>query len=246
MRYVISLVALLALVSCQPAEQPVEEAAPEAASADTDSMDPTVTEPDHYKVEFENDQVRVVRATYAAEEEASMHSHPDRVVVFLSDGSFAAVLEDGTEKEISGKAGEAAWASPETHRGKALTDIEGILVEIKGGGSEMEAAEEEASGESLDATEVASDHYKAEFENDHVRVVRVTYAAGEESARHSHPDGVVIFLSDNEATFVLEDGSSEERSGKAGEVLWAPAETHAVKSLGEAEVLLVEIKGSGG
>ena len=55
MRYVISLVALLALVSSQPAEQPVEQAAPEAASADTDSMDPTVTEPDHYKVEFEND-----------------------------------------------------------------------------------------------------------------------------------------------------------------------------------------------
>ena len=246
MRYVISLIALLALVSCQPAEQPVEEAASEAASADTDPMDPTVTEPDHYKVEFENDHVRVVRVTHAAEEEDGMHSHPDRVVVFLADGSYAAVLEDGTENEISGKAGEAAWASPETHRGKALTDIEGILIEIKGGGGEVEAAPGEATGESVDATEVASDHYKAEFENDHVRVVRITYAAGEESGRHSHPDGVVIFLSDNEAAFVLEDGSSEERSGKAGEVRWLPAETHAAKSLSEAAVLLVEIKGSGG
>ena len=64
-----------------------------------------------------------MRTTYAAEEEASMHSHPDRVLVFLSDGSFAAVLEDGTENEISGTAGEAAWASAVTHRGKALTDM---------------------------------------------------------------------------------------------------------------------------
>ena len=246
MRYVVCLVALLALVSCQPTEQPGQEAAPEGASADTESMDPTVTEPTHYTVEFENDHVRVVRATYTAEEESGMHSHPDQVVVFFADGSVAVVLEDGTEDERSWKAGDAMWAPAETRRCGALTDIEGILVEIKGGGVEMDAAPEEPSDESLDATEAAPDHYKAEFENDHVRVVRINYAAGEESARHSHPDGVVVFLSDTESAFVLEDGSSEERSWKAGEVAWAPAEIHAAKVSSDAEVLLVEIKSSGG
>jgi quercetin dioxygenase-like cupin family protein len=245
MRYFIFLITLLALVSCQPAEQAGEEAAPEAAAeeaaAEADPMDPTVSYADHYKVEFENDQVRVVRATYAAEEEVGMHSHPDQVVIFLADGSYAAVKDDGTEEERSGKAGDAAWAPAETHSGKALTAIDGILVEIKGGG-EAEAAPEEPSGESTDSTEVAPDHYKAELENDHVRVVRITYAAGEESGNHSHPAGLVVGLSDWEAAFVLEDGSSEERSGKVGMARWAPAETHAAKALSDIQALLVEIK----
>ena len=39
-----------------------------------------------------------------------------------------------------------------------------------------------------------TDHYSVVFENDKVRVVRITYGAGEKSVMHDHGDGVVVFL----------------------------------------------------
>jgi predicted metal-dependent enzyme (double-stranded beta helix superfamily) len=49
---------------------------------------------------------------------------------------------------------------------------------------------------------VDSAHYKVEFENEQVRVVRITYGPGEKSVMHEHPDGVLVFLTDqNEIYF---------------------------------------------
>ena len=136
MRYFILSIFFLALVGCQPSEQAGEETAPEPAAeeavSDAGSMDPTVTESDHYAVEFENDHVRVLRITYAADDETSLHSHPNGVVVSLSDASATLTLEDGTEREDNFTAGDTIWAPAETHRGKATTDMELILIELKG------------------------------------------------------------------------------------------------------------------
>src|ERR1035437_1038313 len=52
-----------------------------AASA----QDPVKVDPKHYKVEFENAQVRVLRITYGPHEKSVMHSHPASVAVFLTD-----------------------------------------------------------------------------------------------------------------------------------------------------------------
>ena len=43
-----------------------------------------------------------------------------------------------------------------------------------------------------DPTIVDSAHYKVEFENEQVRVVRITYGPGEKSVMHEHPDGVLV------------------------------------------------------
>jgi quercetin dioxygenase-like cupin family protein len=195
--------------------------------------------PDHYKVEFENDQVRVLRITYAAGDETAMHSHTDGVAVFFSDQNAEFTLQDGTTEERLTKAGDALWIPAETHAPKALTDVSLVLVEIRGGGGDMAMTD-------TDATAAAPDHYKVEFENDQVRVLRVTYAAGDETTMHSHPDGVVVFLADAEAEMTLPDGSTRESPGKAGDALWAPQETHGVKALTDISVVLVELKGSEG
>ncbi|MGA8149381.1 MAG: hypothetical protein WB952_00270, partial [Terriglobales bacterium] len=47
--------------------------------------DPVKVDPKHYKVEFENDRVRVVRIKYKPGEKSVMHSHPESVAVFLTD-----------------------------------------------------------------------------------------------------------------------------------------------------------------
>ena len=56
------------------------------APAVTSKLDPTVVDQRHYKVEFENDQVRVLRVHYEAREEGARHEHLlNRVVVYLND-----------------------------------------------------------------------------------------------------------------------------------------------------------------
>ena len=241
MRNLIFLMSLALLVGCQPAEEAASDAATEdAASADA-VTDPTVSAPANYKVEFENDHVRAVRITYAAGEETGMHSHPASVSVFLTDSEGVLAMEDGSEMEFNNKAGDSMLMDAQSHQPRAKTDFELIQIELKGSGGEAEAAQEEASGES-DATQVEPDHYKTALENDHVRVVRITYGAGEEGARHSHPNGVLVYLNDGSSELILEDGTKREASFKAGDTGWAPAETHHGKAITDIDAILVELK----
>ncbi len=56
------------------------------------AQDPTIVDSAHYKVEFENEQVRVVRITYGQVEKSVMHEHPDSVEVFLTDQNVINLL----------------------------------------------------------------------------------------------------------------------------------------------------------
>ena len=48
-------------------------------------QDPVKVDSKHYKVELENEQVRVLRVNYGAHEKSEMHSHPDSVAIFQND-----------------------------------------------------------------------------------------------------------------------------------------------------------------
>lgn len=94
-----------------------------------------------------------------------------------------------------------------------------------------------------DAAKVDPKHYKVEFENDQVRVLRITYGPGEKSVMHAHPAGVAVFLTDAQAKFTYPDGKSEDITAKAGQVIWAPAVSHQPENTGEAfELIQVEMK----
>jgi len=57
-----------------------------AGPAPTTPLDPVKVDPQHYKVAFENDYVRVLRVHYDAHEKGEMHEHIlNRVVVYLND-----------------------------------------------------------------------------------------------------------------------------------------------------------------
>lgn len=96
-----------------------------------------------------------------------------------------------------------------------------------------------------DAVAVAPNHYKVEFENDKVRVIRITYAPGEESAMHEHKDAVVVNLGTYSVQFTAADGTSPPpEQAAAGTFQWSPAQMHASKNVGNtrAEALLIELK----
>jgi quercetin dioxygenase-like cupin family protein len=59
-----------------------------------------------------------------------------------------------------------------------------------------------------DPVKVDAKHYKVEFENDQVRVLRIKYAPHEKSVMHEHPAAVAVFLTDSNATFTTPDGKT--------------------------------------
>ena len=105
-----------------------------ACVARTYAQDPVKVDPKHYKVEFENDQVRVLRITYGPGEKSVMHEHPENVAVFLTDGQGKFTLPDGTTKDVTFKAGTPQWDAGGKHLPENTGEkgFEMILVELKG------------------------------------------------------------------------------------------------------------------
>ena len=95
-----------------------------------------------------------------------------------------------------------------------------------------------------DPAKVDSNHYKVVFENDDVRVLRITYGPGEKSVMHYHPDNVAVFLTDNQVEFNLPDGEVVEMAATEGKAVWTPAGKHLPKNVGDKplEIILVELK----
>lgn len=96
-----------------------------------------------------------------------------------------------------------------------------------------------------DATKVDSKHYKVEFENDQVRILRINYGPKEKSVMHEHPNAVAVFLTEGNVKFTLPDGKAKQEAVKAGTSLFTPAGKHLPENLSDKpfELLLVELKG---
>jgi quercetin dioxygenase-like cupin family protein len=96
-----------------------------------------------------------------------------------------------------------------------------------------------------DPVSVDPKHYKVELENNRIRVLRITFGAGEVSVMHGHSDGVLVCLTDLQAKFTLADGRNfVERRSKAGDVLWMPGQQHLAQNRGKTalELILIELK----
>ena len=100
------------------------------------------------------------------------------------------------------------------------------------------------SAAAQDATTADAKHYKVVLDNEYVRILKVSYGPKEKSVLHQHPDAVAVSLTGMQGKFTLADGKSENRSFKAGETRWSPAETHTPENAGTKpfEVILVELK----
>ena len=96
-----------------------------------------------------------------------------------------------------------------------------------------------------DPVKVDPNHYKVEFENAQVRVLRIHYGAHEKSVMHYHPASVAVFLTDVHGKFTYPDGKSEDAQGKAGDTRWGKAGKHLPENTGDNafDLILVELKG---
>jgi len=106
------------------------------------SLDPVGSNPQHYRVVFENDRVRVLEYTDRPGESTTPHAHPDSVMYTLS--AFRRRLVSGeTSREVQLEAGQVSWLPAQQHHGENIGDTEThvLFVELKEGGGSASRGE---------------------------------------------------------------------------------------------------------
>ncbi|HEY6767068.1 MAG TPA: hypothetical protein VI386_20095 [Candidatus Sulfotelmatobacter sp.] len=95
-----------------------------------------------------------------------------------------------------------------------------------------------------DAVKVDSKHYTVISENSKVRILKVHYDAHEKSVMHSHPDSVIVFLTDASLQFTSPDGKKQNVTAKAGDAQFTPRTVHLPENTGDSAMdgILVELK----
>lgn len=97
-------------------------------------LDPVRVAPDHYKVELENPQVRVLRAHYGAHEAGPLHEHIlNRVMVYLTGATVKVTTPDGKVQISEAAAGEVRMGGAAKHQeeNQSLLPFEVVVVELK-------------------------------------------------------------------------------------------------------------------
>jgi quercetin dioxygenase-like cupin family protein len=96
------------------------------------SLDPVETNPEHYKVVFENDRVRVLEYTDRPGDQTTPHQHPDSVMYTLS--AFRRRLVSGDiHRQVEMQAGSVGWLPAQEHHGENIGDTPThvVFVELK-------------------------------------------------------------------------------------------------------------------
>ncbi len=203
------------------------------------AQDAVKADPAHHKVLTENEYVRVLKVTLGPGEKTAVHQHPAGAALFLTGGQNRVAPVNGKADETPRKADEVVMLAPTTHTvqniGKQPMEI--IVVELKAApaGAELTA----------DPAKVDAKHYKVVAENDRIRVLRATYAAGDKSVMHQHPALVAVYLAPEKMRMHTPDGKSQDMPAqKRGDALIAPATTHLPENIGNgtADLMLFELK----
>lgn len=194
---------------------------------------------------FENDQVKVVRALERPHVKGKTHEHKmNRVMVYLQPGKQRFEYQDGRQPEtFDWKAGQVKWSpSDGFHSPEVLTDdpFNIVEVELKSAGSAKQG-----SAVALDPLKIDPKHYKLEFENAQVRVLRVTIDGHQVAPKHEHAlNRVTVFLTDQNFRVTNNEGKVESVQHKAGEAVWGTPLIHREENASDQpfEAIVVELK----
>lgn len=103
-------IGLIMLGFCAGLASPVAFARIQSRAAVADAP---IAAPDKYRVELDNEYVRVVRVTYPAHSHGAMHAHPapGALIVPLTDQDARVQGQDGSTRDIHARAGEVRWSA---------------------------------------------------------------------------------------------------------------------------------------
>jgi hypothetical protein len=152
----------------------------------------------------------------------------DRVLIYLDNGVMTR-KEGEQSSTIEFRRGDVRWrpsSGPYIAENTSDHPIRILEVDLKGPPTGP------ATVSRLDPAAVDKKHYKVEFENEHVRVLRIHYEPHEKGETHEHIlNRVVVYLND-------------QTGAKADDVRMAGAATHAEENASDqaADRIAVELK----
>ena len=97
-------------------------------------QNPWLVDPRHYKIDFENNDVRVSRARIGPKESTALHEHSlNRIVIYLTPMDFQIDPEGKPSQHSVQKAGAIVWGDPARHTEHNLSDkpFEAVVIEPK-------------------------------------------------------------------------------------------------------------------
>ena len=97
------------------------------------TLDPVKVDPDHYKIEFENDKVRVLRVKFRPHEKSVMQEQPSFLEINLTVAHLLVTYPDGRTENIHSKAGQVRLFPAAERQPENLSDFpyEAIAIELK-------------------------------------------------------------------------------------------------------------------
>ena len=215
-------------------------------------QDPVSVDPADVKVTFENEQIRVLHARYAPHQKLAMHSHPARVVVYITDIHALITSANGAKEELRMKAGDMRWSEPVAHSVENLEDVPFEIVEIELKKASAASVPVPAAGGSAALTEPVpvekEPHHHFVFQNQYVRILDVLFPAGEASLFHTHSnDNIGIPISGDKTQSQPAGGEwSEVQAVKPGAAGFRKARgqayTHRVRSAGKLPFHVIDVE----
>jgi beta-alanine degradation protein BauB len=104
-----------------------------AKSAALLAADPLQVAPTMYKLDYENDQVRVMEVVFKPGEKIPEHSHPQHYVYVLEGGQLTVTKAGAAPSIADVKPGQVIWFPAETHSAQntGKTTVKLLVNELK-------------------------------------------------------------------------------------------------------------------
>ena len=190
----------------------------------------------------DNDQVKVLKVVVQPHAKTKLHEHKiNRVMIYLQAGSQDFAFADGKKSTLTWKQNEAKWSpAGGMHVAELTTGAPVTIVEV-----ELKQPGKAPAANALDPVKLDPKHYKVDFENAQVRVLRVKIGAQESAPMHKHAlNRVVVYLTDQKVRVTAEDGQETTVEHKAGDVAWSGMAQHREQNVGDRafDLYVVELK----
>lgn len=203
------------------------------------AQDPAKVSPDIYRVEIENQWVRVLRVKLAPHQKSKPHTRTAGVAVLLTDVNATVFTSGGKSVVLNQKAHEVvpveAASDAYWEENTSNQPIELIQVELKPGAPPSPPI-------ALDVVKLDPTHHPVVLENDRIRVLRTILEPHVKSPMHEHPHYVVVYLTELHTTMKMADGKEVDNPRRPGEVAWRDALKHQTEQMGDKTAVEIQIE----
>jgi quercetin dioxygenase-like cupin family protein len=214
-------------------------AAPVLLERPAAAQDALAAAPRAYKVELENQWVRVLRLKLAPQETTAVHVHPGIVAVLLTDVLATVTTADGTKQPIARQAGDVLYQPgmpPHAEQNMSDQPLEVVVVELKS------ASASNSAPVSLDPVTLDPEHHPVLIDTAQVRVIRTILEPHLKSPMHEHPHYVVVYLTELHTTMKMADGREVDNPRHPGDVAWRDALKHETENIGAKTAVEIQIE----